>query len=233
VLTSSSFNNRVAHEPSLIEPSPSELTGSFASFTSLHVCMYGRDMTLIRLVWMFYIWSACITWVFQKFGMSCIHVRPRYNDDLTCWDVKFWSICIHVFPKGSEEMHAYIAKILRWMFFLWFNIGSARIYTYIPQRFGVLYVCSAVMLYPLIFPIMHCLGVCVYWNSSKVRMTCMHIRPRHSINYLFRYQCMPVFSKRFKNLVYENIWVTWYICNDVYNVDYFIYEPNTMVYFAG
>jgi hypothetical protein len=45
VSVDSSFNNRVAHELSLIEPSPSELTGSFASFTSLTI----EDQSSVQL----------------------------------------------------------------------------------------------------------------------------------------------------------------------------------------
>jgi hypothetical protein len=81
--------------------------------------------------------------VIQAFNLSevCImHVRPSYNIDLICWDVKFWSIRMHVFPKGSEEMHAYIAEILRRMFSLWFNVCEYA-YIEIPQRFGWL-VCA-------------------------------------------------------------------------------------------
>jgi hypothetical protein len=35
IFTNDSFNNQVRHEPNLIEPSPSEFTGSFVSFSSL------------------------------------------------------------------------------------------------------------------------------------------------------------------------------------------------------
>jgi hypothetical protein len=35
MFTNYSFNNRVTHESNLIEPSPNEFTGSFASFKSL------------------------------------------------------------------------------------------------------------------------------------------------------------------------------------------------------
>jgi hypothetical protein len=84
----------------------------FSKGLECHVCMYDRVMMLIGFVCMLYIWSACIAWVPQRFGISCMRVRLSYNDDLTCWDVKFWSVHMHVFPKGSEEMHAYIAEIL-------------------------------------------------------------------------------------------------------------------------
>jgi hypothetical protein len=157
-------------------------------------------MMLIGFVWMLYIWNACITWVPERFKISCMHVRLSYNDDLTCWDVKFRSVRIHIFPKGSEEMHAYIAEIL---------------HTCISQRFEVTVCMECCNVISIVFPKMLYLGVWVYWNSPKVRMTCMHIRPRHNVNYFFRYPCMPVFPQRFGKLVYENIWVTWYICNVV------------------
>jgi hypothetical protein len=65
---------------------------------------------------------------------------------------------------------------------------------------------------------------CMYnMSSPKVQMTCMCIKPRHIVNYLFRYPCMPVFLQRFEKLVYKNILIIY-----IYNVDYLIYEPNVM-----
>jgi hypothetical protein len=59
--------------------------------------------------------------------MSYIHVRPSYNNVLISSDVNFWNVRMHVFPKGLEEMHAYIAEILRRMFSYDTKFGSVRI----------------------------------------------------------------------------------------------------------
>jgi hypothetical protein len=65
-------------------------------------------------------------------------------------------------------------------------------------------------------------------------MTCMRIRPRHSVNYFFRYSYMPIFFLKVrKAYIREYLSHMIHIYNDVYNVDYLIYEPNAMVYSIG
>jgi len=41
-------------------------------------------------------------------------------------------------------------------------------------------------------------------ESPKVWMTCMHIKPRHSVSYFFRYIRMLVFFQRLESL-YTNV----------------------------
>jgi hypothetical protein len=73
----------------------SECIHEFPKGLECHVCMRVRAMTLSRFHEMTYVWSACNTWVSQRFGVSCMYVRLRYDIDWIGWNVVYLE-CMYI-----------------------------------------------------------------------------------------------------------------------------------------
>jgi hypothetical protein len=92
---------------------------------------------------------------------ACVDNRDTTSNviPLFCYDAIFGSMRILEFPKGSDYLYAH--KAVNYFFMI------KSIESYYFTKGTLREECFVMMPY---------LGVCVYWNSPKVRITCMHIR---------------------------------------------------------
>jgi len=136
--------------------------------------------------------------------MSLNGTKHMYSDnqlDCICvlWDVMYLECTYTCIPQRFRRtVYVYNRNAS-----LWFNVGCECILVF-PKCSKELYACNAVMFYPLFSYNVMFGSMRILEFPTKVQMTCMRKKQRHSVSYFLSNIRMHVFFQRFESL-YTNV----------------------------